>query len=119
MKTNVIGPISIESPSIELGSSLRQHAEDHIVKVISKSFNNLVNGTVHFKPEGEGLYHARVHLKVGGGHGTDVVGDFVSNNCYSAFNGALAKCSRQLKKHKTELRDDHKHAHIDKGFAEN
>ena len=118
MKTNTIGPISIESPSIELGASLRQHAEDHIIKAVSKSFNNLINGTVHFKPEGE-LYHARVHLKVGGGRATDVVGDYIADNCYSAFNGALAKCSRQLKKHKVEMRDDHKHAHIEKGFVEN
>jgi ribosomal subunit interface protein len=99
MKLNDVGPITVESSSILLGSSLRQHVTEKIQQAISKSFNSLTSATVHFKQEGD-WFTSTVQMKVGGGAAYEAYGDFRGSDCYKAFHGALSKAAKQLRRSK-------------------
>ena len=96
--------IAVQSSNVDLGSNLPGHARESILRVASKYFGRLNTASVHFNREGI-TYRCSVNMQMGAlpmksaeAQGKDV---------YVAFNSALDKVAKQLRREKRELRDNH------------
>jgi ribosomal subunit interface protein len=96
--------ITIGSANIDLGDSLRTHAEQAIRKVAGKYFGRLTVGSAHFNREGLD-YRCSVNLQMGGL--PMVTGEAEARDILLAFDNALSKAAKQLRRSKRELREDH------------
>jgi ribosomal subunit interface protein len=95
--------ITVQSSTVDLGDAFRQHAEDCIRKVASKYFNRLNTAAVHVNKEGV-FYRCTVNIQMGALK--MMSGEVLEKEVYRAFNQALEKCAKQLRRHKRELRED-------------
>ncbi len=105
--------ITIQSSNVHLGDSLPGYARESILRVASKYFGRLNTASAHFSKEGI-TYRCSVNMQMGGlpmksaeAKGKDI---------YLAFNAALNKVAKQLRRTKRELRED-KGARIDKDMV--
>ena len=95
--------ITIQSSNVHLGDRLPDYARESILRVASKYFWRLNTAAVHFTKEGI-TYRCSVNMQMGAlpmksaeGKGADI---------YLAFNTALNKVAKQLRRTKRELRED-------------
>ena len=109
--------ITIQSSNVHLGDRLPDYARENILRVTSKYFGRLNTAAVHFTKEGI-TYRCSVNMRMGAlpmksaeAHDRDI---------YLAFNSALTKVAKQLRRTKRELRED-KAERLDKdsGLREN
>ena len=101
---SVESPIAIKSGNIDLGDALRDHAEQSILKVASKYFGRLTSASAHFNREGS-AYHCSINLQMGGLPMVSAECD--AQEAMLAFDSALGKAAKQLRRKKRELREDH------------
>jgi len=94
--------ITIQSSNIHLGDGLPDHARENILRVASKYLGRLNTASVHFTKEGIS-YRCSVNMQVGGLSVKS--GEAKDKNIYLAFNAALAKVAKQLRRTKRELRE--------------
>lgn len=97
------GAIVVQSPGIHLGDGLPDHAKDGIRCVAGKYFGRLVTASAHFGRDGSG-YRCTVRMDMAGLPSKSA--DAVDGNIYTAFNTALAKVAKQLRRAKRELREN-------------
>ena len=101
---SVESPITIGSGNIDLGDALRTHAEESILKVASKYFGRLTVASAHFNKEGSD-YRCSVNLQMGGM--PMITGEAEATDVHLAFDPALGKAAKQLRRKKREVREDH------------
>jgi ribosomal subunit interface protein len=94
--------ITVRSSNVDLGDALRQHAEAGILRVAGKYFGRLNTGTVHFNKEGVN-YRCTVNMQMGGLGMASA--EAQHKDIYQAFNAALDKVAKQLRRMKRELRE--------------
>jgi ribosomal subunit interface protein len=94
--------VTVQSSNIDLGDALRQHAEEAILRVASKYFGRLNVGSAHFNKEGIN-YRCTVNMQMGALPMAS--GEAQNKDIYLAFNTALDKVAKQLRRRKTELRE--------------
>ena len=97
-------PITIGSGNVELDESFRAEAEESIRRTAGKYFGQLTDASVHFNQEGIN-YRCSVNMKMGGLQ--MVSAEAQADDTFQAFNSALAKVEKQLRRRKRELRDNH------------
>jgi ribosomal subunit interface protein len=102
--------ITVQSSSIDLGSSLPGHVRDSVLRVASKYFGRLNTASVHFNREGI-TYRCSVNMQMGGLPMKSA--EARDKDIYIAFNAALEKVAKQLRRTKREMRED-KGERIDK-----
>ena len=102
--------ITIQSSNIHLGDGLPDYARENILRVASKYFGRLNTASAHFTKDGIS-YRCSVNIQMGGLSVKS--GEAKDKNIYLAFNAALAKVAKQLRRTKRELRED-KAERIDK-----
>lgn len=107
--------ITVQSSNIDLGDALPQHARDGVEKVAAKYFGQLTSAAIHFTREGPN-YRCSVNIQMGGAK--VVTGEGLSDDAHQAFNTALAKAAKQLRRRKREVRED-KGTRIDKDMVLN
>ena len=95
--------ITVQSANVDLGSNLPDHARESILRVASKYFGRLNTASVHFNREGI-TYRCSVNMQMGALPMKS--GDARDKDIYLAFNAALAKVAKQLRRTKRELRED-------------
>ena len=96
--------ITVQSSNVDLGEILPQHARESIEKVASKYFGRLTTATAHFNKEGHD-YHCSVNLQMGGL--PMISAEAENKDATLAFDSALGKAAKQLRRKKRELREDH------------
>jgi ribosomal subunit interface protein len=96
-------PITIGSANIDLGDALRTHAEESILKAAGKYFGRLTEASAHFNREGLD-YRCSVSMKMGGLQRT--AAEAQAPDARLAFDQALGKVEKQLRRMKRELRED-------------
>ena len=96
-------PITIGSANIDLGDALRTHAEQSILKAAGKYFGRLTDASAHFNREGLD-YRCSVSMKMGGLQ--TVAAEAQAPDARLAFDQALGKVEKQLRRMKRELRED-------------
>src|SRR5215213_2941182 len=95
--------ITVQSSSIDLGSSLPGHVRDSVLRVASKYFGRLNTASVHFNREGI-TYRCSVNMQMGGLPMKSA--EARDKDIYVAFNAALEKVGKQLRRTKREVRED-------------
>jgi ribosomal subunit interface protein len=95
--------ITIQSSNIHLGDGLPDYARENILQVASKYFGRLNTASAHFTKEGI-TYRCSVNMQMGGLPMKSAEGK--NKDIYVAFNAALTKVAKQLRRTKRELRED-------------
>ncbi|HEY8380909.1 MAG TPA: ribosome-associated translation inhibitor RaiA [Microvirga sp.] len=95
--------ITVQSSNVDLGDQLPQHARESIQRVAGKYFGQLTAAAVHFTREGQS-YRCTVNVHMSGTK--MMTGEALDGDAYQAFNGALNKAAKQLRRKKRALRED-------------
>ena len=96
---------------MDVGDALRGHVEAHLNTAVTKYFMQALDANVVFAREGKNMCaEISVHP---GPRGMLVQGGSVSEDAYAAFDGALERISKQLRRYKRKLNDHHKGHHDD------
>ena len=95
--------ITVQSSSVDLGEALPAHAEASILRVAGKYFGRLNTASAHFSREGSG-YRCSVNVQMGALRMMSA--EAQNHDIYLAFNAALEKVAKQLRRAKRELRED-------------
>jgi ribosomal subunit interface protein len=95
--------ITVQSSNVDLGSSLPEHARQSILRVASKYFGRLNTASVHFNREGI-TYRCSVNMQMGALPMKSA--EARDKDIYIAFNTALEKVAKQLRRTKREVRED-------------
>ena len=106
--------ISVKGKNLDVGEALRGHAEGHLSSAVGKYFDRAIDASVMFTRQGRQL---RADISVHPGpRGMVVQGRSEADDAYAAFDGALERISKQLRRYKRRLSNHHK-GH-DKGHGE-
>ena len=98
--------ISVKGRNLDVGEALRGHVEDHLNNAVTKYFIRALDANVVFSREGRQL---RADISVHPGpRGMVVQGGSESNDVYAAFDGALERIAKQLRRYKRRLNKRHK-----------
>ena len=104
--------ISVKGKNLDVGEALRGHVRDTLGNAVTKYFMRAIDANVVFSRQGHRL---RADISVHPGpRGLVVQGGSESEDAYAAFDGALERISKQLRRYKRRLNDHHKN----KGRAE-
>ncbi len=95
--------IAVESANVHLGEGLPIHARESIRRVAGKYFGHLSTASVHFGRESTD-YRCTVTMQMGGLPMRS--GEATSKDIYAAFDAALSKVAKQLRRAKRALRED-------------
>jgi len=98
--------ISIKGIHVDVGEALSGHAEANLKDSVKKYFDSALNSTVVFSKKGHG-FHA--DITVHAGRGMVMQGGATADDAYAAFDSALNRISKQLRRYKSRLQDHHKH----------
>ena len=102
--------ISIKGKHVDVGDALRGHAEDQLQNSVKKYFENALDSTVVFSKEGPGF---RADISVHAGRGMVMQGGADGNDAYGAFDGALGRISKQLRRYKRRISSHHQNGPSD------
>ncbi len=98
--------ISVRGKNLDVGEALRGHAEGHLNSAVGKYFERAIDASVMFTRQGRQL---RADISVHPGpRGMVVQGRSESDDPYAAFDGALERISKQLRRYKRRLTNHHK-----------
>lgn len=98
--------ISVKGKNLDVGEALRGHAEGHLSSAVGKYFERAIDASVVFTRQGRQL---RADISVHPGpRGMVVQGRSESDDPYAAFDGALERISKQLRRYKRRLTNHHK-----------
>jgi len=98
--------ISVIGKNIDVGDALRGHVEEHLGSAVAKYFARAIDATVVFTREGR-IFRADISVHPGP-RGLLVQGRADGDDAYAAFDGALERISKQLRRYKRRLSDHHK-----------
>ena len=98
--------ISVKGKNLDVGEALRGHAEGHLSSAVDKYFERAIDASVVFTRQGRRL---RADISVHPGpRGMVVQGESELNDPYAAFDGALGRIAKQLRRYKRRLAGHHK-----------
>ena len=97
--------ISVSGKQIDLGDAFQVHAVDALGAVLEKYFSHAVHANVVVSPQGP-MYRSDISVTVG--HGLDFQGHGEASEVYPAFDLALERVAKQLRREKRKLNDHHR-----------
>ena len=98
--------ISVVGRNLDVGESLRGHVQGNLNNAVTKYFVRAIDASVVFTRQGHRL---RADISVHPGpRGMVVQGASESEDAYVAFDGALERISKQLRRYKRRLNNHHK-----------
>jgi ribosomal subunit interface protein len=96
--------VLVSGQHLAIGTSLQEYVKDRVVGSINKYFDHASGATVHFhKQNHEFLCDIIVHD--GTGRHTIIKSNSSADDIYFAFDSALSKVEKQLRKYKSKLKD--------------
>ncbi len=97
--------ISIKGKQLDVGDAMRGYAEDQLNSAVSKYFDKALDATVILSRDG---HMFRAEISVHAGRGMVMQGGARAGDPYPAFDGALDRITKRLRRYKRRLRDHHK-----------
>jgi len=97
--------ISVKGKHLNVGAALCGHVEGQLKNTVKKYFSRAVDATVIVSREG---HMFRVDISVHAGRGLLMQGRAAAEEPYAAFDGALERIGKQLRRYKRRLCDHHK-----------
>lgn len=95
--------ITIGSSNVDLGDALRTHVRDGLEETAGKYLQHLTTASVHFSHEGPD-YRCSVTVQVGAL--PTMASEAQAKDAYLAFNQALEKVAKQMRRAKRAVRED-------------
>lgn len=99
--------VSVSGQHIDIGTSLHQYVEDSLNKGVKKYFENAVNASVVFTKQHH-LFSAQIVVNEGTGSGVIIKAAGQSQDVYAAFEEAVGRIEKQLRRYKGRIKDHHK-----------
>jgi ribosome hibernation promoting factor len=97
--------IQVSGKQIDIGDALRSHVEDRLQDAVAKFFDRPVEAVVTFsRDRHEFCADASVHLPTG----LTVQAKSRADDIYAAFEGAVDRMEKQLRRYKRRLKDHHR-----------
>ncbi|WP_342268121.1 ribosome hibernation-promoting factor, HPF/YfiA family [Candidatus Tisiphia endosymbiont of Empis tessellata] len=99
--------ISVSGQHISIGNSLQDYVRNRTIQVSEKYFCDvIISANVHFSKQG---FQLVCDIVVNDGTGRHMIlkGNAASDDIYSAFDIALARLEKQLRKYKSKLKNRH------------
>jgi ribosomal subunit interface protein len=90
---------------LDVGDALRGHVETNLDATVTKYFIRAVDASVTISREPNGF---RADISAHPGRGLLVQGGATAADPYAAFDGALERIAKQLRRYKRRIRDHHK-----------
>lgn len=97
--------IQINGKHLDVGEALSGHVRDNLAEGVAKYFERAIDGTVNFSREGNRF---RADISVHPNRGMVVQGRSEADDAYAAFDAALERIVKQLRRYKRKLKDHHK-----------
>lgn len=98
--------IHVLSSSVDLGDALKEHCRTRIIETGGKYFGKLTRADVHFRHEGQSF---ACTVKIKSGALDSYASEATDHDAYRAFNQALEKVAKQLRRAKRMIRDEKAH----------
>lgn len=99
--------VQISGKQIDIGTSLQEHVRERLEKSVNKYFDKAITASVVFAKEAH-LFSANVIVNEGTGVGVMLKSDSKSDDIYHAFDNALIKMEKQLRRYKRKIKNHHK-----------
>ncbi len=99
-----ISRITVSGHQVDVGEGLRGYATEQLAQVASKYFGGVEDVAVTFSRTGKGAFGCSIRVHSGRGLYFDGHGD--NAEAHVAFNQALERVAKQLRRRKRELRED-------------
>lgn len=96
--------LNISGKHIDIGSSLRQHIEDHLTRTLDKYFDEVVDATVHVHQERS---HVHTEISVHVGRGMILRGEATTEDPYHAVEQAIHKIESNVRRYKDRAKAHH------------
>lgn len=107
---------TVKGKNLDVGDALRGHVEENVSTAVSKYFSRALDANVVFSKEG---HQFRAEIAVHPGRGLVVHGGGDSNDPYAAFEVALERISKQLRRYHRRITNHHKRRGDDGGLVAN
>ncbi len=98
--------ITIAGQHLSIGMSLQEYVEDKLKHIVTRYFEHAISAAVHFVKEGY-LFRCDIKVHEGTGRHALTMSEATSDDIYTAFDIALAKCEKQLRRYRSRLKDRH------------
>ena len=98
--------ISITGKNMDVGDSLTTHVKEHLTASVTKYFSQAIDASINFSKSGKSI---RADIMVHPGpRGLMIQGGGDAGDAYGAFDVALERIAKQLRRYKRRLNDHHK-----------
>lgn len=99
--------VAITGKQIDIGASLQEYVRDKLTKSVHKYFERAIDAHVTFSKQAF-IYHCTILVNEGTGNHVIMKADDDSDDIYAAFDGALIKIEKRLRRYKTRVKDHKK-----------
>ncbi len=96
--------INISGQNLSIGQSLQEYVEERLNHTIKKYFDSAPSAHIHFTRSGY-EFACDIIVNDGTGRHTVIKAHSSSDDIYSAFDSALGKIGKQLRKYKSKLQN--------------
>jgi len=96
--------ITIAGHQVNLSEALKEHATTQLLVIAGKYFGGAENITATFSRTAKGGFGCSIRIHAG--HGLHFDGQAETTDAYIAFNQALERVAKQLRRRKRALRED-------------
>lgn len=99
--------IIVSGQGMSIGASLSQYVEEKTLKYVTKYFDHAISAHIVFHKH-HPFFKVDITVNDGTGKHTLLRGEAQCDDVYSAFDMALVKMEKQLRKYKNRIKDHHK-----------
>jgi ribosomal subunit interface protein len=101
--------VRVSGKQIEIGAALQEHVRQRLEIVLTKHFDRGTDSHIVFSHEGSG-YRSDCTTHLDTGIVLNAQGD--AHDAHHAFESALEKLEKQIRRHKRKLRNHHEKAKL-------
>lgn len=98
--------VSVTGHHMQTGESLQTYVNERIEYIVDKYFENAISAHIVFS-KAHHLYHCEIIVNDGTKRHDLVKSEAECDEPYSSFDNALGKLEKQLRRHKSRLKDRH------------
>lgn len=99
--------IQVSGKGVDVGESLRSHIEQHLEQGVNKYIDRMTSAHAVISKESH-RFRIDLHGNLGTHAGQVVKSSALGDDVYAAFDAALAKIEKQLRRYKRKLTNHHK-----------
>jgi ribosomal subunit interface protein len=104
--------IAVTGKHLEMGEALTNYVHERMQNSVKKFFEMAISSDVVFSKEGH-LFHADITVNEGTGKGIFLRGSAQNDDIYTAFDGALIRIEKQLRKYKEVIKSNKRNKYTD------